>query len=123
MKPLNLCANAKRVTTLALTFALALAISVPNAQAGHHEDGNHKKDKSEHHMKADKNGDGILSYDEFISMKKERFEQMDADNDGNLTKEEMRNAHQKYRKKFKKTGQKLCDKDKAKDKDEHNSDK
>ena len=45
-------------------------------------------------------------------MKKERFDEMDTNKDGKISKEEMREAHKKYRKKFKKTGQKLCDKDK-----------
>ena len=97
----------------AALFGVLIATASPAAFAGHHkEDGNKKGMKAEHHMKADKNGDGVLSYDEFIAMKKERFAEMDADGDGSLTKDEMRKAHKQYRKKFKKTGQELCDKDK-----------
>ena len=97
-------------TTLmsAALFALLAFTASPAAYADHHK--GEGKPKGEHHMKADTNGDGVMSFDEFISMKKERFAEMDADGDGNLTKDEMRNAHKKYRKKFKKTGQELCDK-------------
>lgn len=95
----------------AALFGLLVATASPAAFADHHKE--HSKDmKANHHMKADKDGDGELSYDEFINMKKERFDEMDANKDGKISKEEMREAHKKYRKKFKKTGQKLCDKDK-----------
>lgn len=97
----------------AALLGLLVATASPAVFADHHKDhGNKKGMKTEHHMKADKDGDGALSYDEFINMKKERFNEMDANKDGKISKEEMREAHKKYRKKFKKTGQKLCDKDK-----------
>ena len=96
-------------------LGLMVAMASPMAYADHHAEGGNKKgDKTEHHMKADTNGDGLLSYDEFITMKKERFSEMDKNGDGNLTKEEMRDAHKQYRKKFKKTGQELCDKHESK---------
>lgn len=105
----------KNTLMSAALLALLTVIASPAAFADHHKGEGKQKEKGKYHMKADTNGDGIMSFDEFITMKKERFAEMDADGDGNLTREEMRNAHKKYRKKYKKTGQELCDKHDAKD--------
>ena len=88
-----------------MAAALLAALAATTSQAAFAEDHNGKGPRDggrgEHHMKADTNDDGLISLDEFLTMKKQRFAEMDANNDGNLSREEMRDAHKKFRSKFK----------------------
>lgn len=75
-----------------------------------------KFDREKYHAekfaKIDKDGDGVLSRDEFLASHKERaekaFEAMDADKDGKLTKDELKEGRKKWHKKMHKRGGKPC---------------
>lgn len=90
-----------KLMAAALLAALATTASQAAFADDHKEKGPRGDKGMEHHMKADTNDDGMISLDEFLTMKKQRFAEMDTNNDGNLSREEMRDAHKKYRKKFK----------------------
>lgn len=54
----------------------------------------HERRKSERHVKKlDKNGDGVVSREEFYARHHEHFNKMDANKDGQLSQEERRTAH------------------------------
>lgn len=65
----------------------------------------HKKDKKDIEdkmiKKIDENGDGILSEDEFMTKSKKRFSELDANGDGQVTKEEAKAHHEAKRKEWK----------------------
>ena len=81
-----------------ITVAVAMMVS-PIAYADEVVDLN---DKSQHKRggklfkKADKNDDGVVSKKEFVASLEARFDKIDADNSGDITKEEAR-AHAKSR--------------------------
>lgn len=51
----------------------------------------HRQEMMERHFKAlDKNGDGVVSHEEFQARGEEMFKRMDKNGDGKLTAEEMR---------------------------------
>lgn len=60
------------------------------------------KPKHERKFKFDKDGDKKMSKQEYMDMQMERFGKMDADGDGFITREEMKNAREKARERFKK---------------------
>lgn len=81
-----------RVFSVLLTFSLLLVVSVTApAFAGHHKMGE-KGDRKERFLKADTDGDGVISRAEFIARAEKRFDKMDADGDGRLSKDELRSA-------------------------------
>jgi Ca2+-binding EF-hand superfamily protein len=57
--------------------------------------------KGEMMEKVDTNGDGMVSRDEFMAKHEAKFNEMDADNDGNLTKDEMKAAKDTMKKRWK----------------------
>ena len=59
-----------------------------------HHKGEHMKKHWEH---ADKDKDGAISKAEAAKMSEERFDKMDLNKDGKVTKEEMREFHQKHK--------------------------
>ena len=65
------------------------------------EDGVEGKAKMEREIKGDTNGDGMISESEFLARAKERFNSTDANNDGNIDREEAKAAHQKKREEMK----------------------
>jgi len=64
---------------------------------GHHRDKIHKMMM----QKADSNGDGKVDLNEYLQNAQTRFESMDADSDGYVTGEEMRESGKAMRKKHK----------------------
>lgn len=65
----------------------------------------HKKphfDKYDLYKKYDTDGDGQFSKEEYLKMKQERFDDLDTNKDGILTREEMKQAREKAHKKFRK---------------------
>ncbi len=76
----------------------------------HHDKGDryskhHKKhhgDKFDLYKKYDADGDGQFSKDEYLKMKQERFDTLDENKDGILTREEMKHARKKAHEKFRK---------------------
>ena len=83
-----------------LTAAMAVALGLTSgaALAGHHE-GDHKGGKMMERVDTD--GDGKVSAAEFMAKHQEKFTQMDKDGDGFLTKEEMKDAHESMKDKWK----------------------
>lgn len=66
----------------------------------HHKKSHH--DKFDIYKKYDLNADGQFSKDEYIKMKEDHFNNLDMNNDGILTREEMKMAREKAHKKFRK---------------------
>lgn len=81
----------KHLTLLAASLGLVLAGS--QAYADDHA-GDHGKPpmEGEHKNPFDKDGDGALSKSEFLAMQTAHFEKADANNDGKVTREEMKNS-------------------------------
>lgn len=77
-------------TTPILIPALGLLLASGTALAMHH------------HAKADTDGDGAISKDEFMEMHTKKaekmFEKLDADGDGQITAEERKTAREKFKK-------------------------
>ncbi len=77
-----------KIKQLALVFASVLALSAAQTFATEHESGGHEsgKHQSGHEMKADADGDGKVSYDEYkVSREKgheRQFKKMDTNGDG-----------------------------------------
>ena len=88
-------------TFLIATTAILLASTA--AVAGHHGDKDGKmceKKMAKKFEKMDTDKDGAISKDEFITYKTSKFEKMDANNDGKLTMEEKKAYKEaKYKKK------------------------
>lgn len=87
-------------------IALSLAVMLMSSAAvyaDHHGGKGEKGEKMMNRMfeEGDKNGDGILSKEEFVSGAEERFTKIDADGDGQVTKEEAKAHHEKMRDKWK----------------------
>ena len=62
---------------------------------GHGNHGNNsgesqKGSKGDRFARADSNGDGVISRDEFMALASQRFGKMDADGNGSLSADEMR---------------------------------
>ena len=100
---------------LFLLSTIALAVSTAPALAEHHEkDGKHK---DRIFVKMDSDGNGVVEKEEFMDHTEERFDDMDINNDGEITKDEAEQAHEKMREKFKEMRAKMKDrKDAAQDK-------
>lgn len=110
-----------------LTTSLLISLSVLNAQANGHGDHSHKghsqgahdsevkhkmKGKHKAHMaarmkKADTDGDGKISRQEFLENAEQRFKRMDSDGDGFITRGEGKAAHKKMRQEHKNMYKKL----------------
>lgn len=85
---------------LILTAAFMTLQSFP-VLAEDHEGGHEGKTKMERKIKGDTNGDGMISEGEFLTRAKERFNSTDANNDGNIDREEAKAAHHKKREEMK----------------------
>ncbi len=95
-----------------LLSAIALAVSTAPALAEHHEkDGQHGKDRI--FIKMDTDGNGIVEKEEFMDHTEERFNDMDLNNDGEITKDEAEQAHEKMREKVKEMRAKMKDRKNA----------
>jgi hypothetical protein len=86
MKKTNLVALGLSV---ALMSAAALAQNTATTADVHHGHGDHFK-------KADTNGDGFISKDEFLARSGQRFDKLDGDKDGKVSQDEMKAAHEKF---------------------------
>lgn len=96
----------KKLMTLG---AVALAFSATPALADHHEGGEGPGgDKGKMFEMHDTNGDGVISKDEFLAKVEERFGKMDADGNGEITKEEAQAAHEAMREKWKERREKAA---------------
>ena len=93
---------------LAMT-ALALAISSPTAFAEDHG-GKHGKHGGKMFEKHDTNSDGVISKDEFLSHAEEKFSEMDADGNGEVTQEEGKAAWEARKEKMKERRAKMKEK-------------
>ncbi len=83
---------------LALSAAAFVLQAVPALAA----DGHPKGDRgAKFFEKLDTDKNGSISEAEFLAKSKERFAEMDANKDGNVTPEEAKAAHEKMREKFK----------------------
>lgn len=82
----------KSGSTLTL-MALSLVLASP-AIAMHHGSASgadsEKGGKASRFDKMDTNGDGKISRDEFVAMAAKRFDKMDANGDGSLSQDEMK---------------------------------
>lgn len=87
---------------LLMLSALFFVFSVPAAEA-RPEGGGHKGKMFE---RADANGDGVITKDEFMATAEERFSKMDLDGNGEITKDEAREAREKMKAKWKEHKQK-----------------
>lgn len=88
-----------------MTAAAAFMLSGAPALADHHGkmekmDDKHKAGAHGMMMKADANGDGTISKDEFMKFHETKFQSLDKDGDGNVTKEEMTSYHEEKREKM-----------------------
>ncbi|MDB5695176.1 MAG: hypothetical protein JWN21_719 [Sphingomonas bacterium] len=68
-----------------LTFLLATTMAVSGTQADFQD----RPRGGGMMMRADSNGDGVITRDEHLAQATERFDRMDADRDGKLTGQEM----------------------------------
>lgn len=83
---------------MSLFSAVVLSVSllgVPALADGHGNHGNNsgegqKGSKGDRFARADSNGDGAISRDEFMALAGQRFSKMDADGNGSLSADEMR---------------------------------
>ena len=84
-----------------LTAAMAVALGMTSgmAMAEHHEGGDHKGGKMMERIDTD--GDGKISKAEFMAKHEEKFTQMDKNSDGFLTPEEIKEAHESMKEKWK----------------------
>lgn len=64
---------------------LALGFSTPALAEDGHKGDHHKGKMFEKH---DTNGDGVVSKAEFLAVHTEKFDEIDADNSGDITKDE-----------------------------------
>ena len=84
---------------LFLMAALMGAMTLPATAAfAEHHEGDYKGKKME---KVDTNGDGLVSKEEFLAKHEEMFNKMDADGNGSLTPEEMKEARGKMKERWK----------------------
>jgi hypothetical protein len=86
------------VLTALLTASLGLAATA--TLAGHHEGGEGHKGKKMME-RVDTNADGVVSKAEFMAKHEEMFIKMDADANGELTKDEMKNGRKAMKEKMK----------------------
>ena len=97
----------KSLFKLSAAVSLVTALSATPALAAHHEDGKHgmagamKEKMHERYTAADKNGDGVISKEEFMNEAEERFKSIDADGNDELSKEEIKEHHKEKREKWK----------------------
>ncbi len=99
-----------------MVSALAFAVVAPSfvAMAKDHggKKGHHNGEKM--FERGDTNGDGVISKDEFLKGAEERFNKMDLDGNGEVTKEEAKQAREKMIEKWK---EKKANRDANKDSD------
>jgi len=81
---------------LAAALLGSVAIGSTAVMAEHHE-GDHKGKMME---RIDTDGDGMVSKAEFMAKHEEKFAKMDADSDGMLTTEEMKEAKAQMKEKW-----------------------
>lgn len=80
-----------------LLSALVVGVFSVPAYADSHGDGEHKKGRV--FKKLDANEDGTISRAEFDAMHEKRFEAMDADGNGEISKEEAKSHREQRREK------------------------
>lgn len=97
----------KKQALLSTAVALGLLTASGVAHADNHGSKDVVAEKSGKHMRKgpgkdlDTNEDGVVSKAEFLSHAEKRFEKIDADGNGEISKEEGKAAHDKMRKKKK----------------------
>jgi len=84
---------------LLMLSAVILAVGATPALADRNDD---KGDKGKMFEKHDTNSDGVISKGEFLDHATKRFSDMDADGNGEVSKEEARAGHEKRRAEMKK---------------------
>ena len=85
----------KKLLTMAV-FALSFAVTPAFAEG---DGGGHKGGKM--FEKQDTNGDGVISKSEFLAHAEEKFSKIDADGNGEITKEEGKSARKAMKGKMK----------------------
>lgn len=83
----------KQLLTLGLAGLLAGASLVAVAEENGTDKAKKHHGKKHHVGEFDKDGDGFISLDEHLAKAKARFAKMDKNNDGKLSKDEMREHH------------------------------
>lgn len=81
--------------------AFGLVLQAAPVLAGHHQGGEKGTMKKEWIAKADANGDGIISKEEFLMNAEEKFKMMDTDGSGDVSQEEMMEHHKAKKEKMK----------------------
>ncbi len=96
------------LTAVAMVLAAPAAFAEDSSdKAGHHGGSGHHKGKM--FKKADKDGDGAISRDEFNAMHEDRFNRMDANGDGKITEDEAKASRDKIQEKMKEHREKRQD--------------
>lgn len=73
-----------------LLLSAALSLSAVTAYANHHEGG----EMENHHMQADVNNDGKISYEEFKAVSEKHFKRKDVNGDGFIDEAEKKAARE-----------------------------
>jgi Ca2+-binding EF-hand superfamily protein len=96
---------------LSTLLSSALLIAAISAYANHHEGA--EQESEQYEMKADANGDGKVSYDEFKAAREkhmqEHFNRRDTNSDGFIDEAERKTAKEGWKKHGRKDGEK-CEK-------------
>jgi Ca2+-binding EF-hand superfamily protein len=82
---------------IALTAVSLLLVTSPAFADNHGDKRGHKME--EVMDKIDKNGDGIVTEQEFIEVHKEQFDTLDENGDGEVTEDELKSAHKRMKEK------------------------
>ncbi len=93
---------------LIMLAALGLVVQTAPVLAGHHEDGEGKK--GAWMEKVDTNGDGVISKSEFLTHAEEKFAKKDKDGNGEITKEEAKEARKMKKEHMKERVEKMKEK-------------
>jgi len=103
----------KLLTITAVTLALCGTVAAAPAFADDH--GGSSKDRGGMFEKNDTNGDGAISKAEFLSHAEEKFADMDADGNGEISKDEAKAKREAMKDKWKEKRQERVEKRQNKD--------
>lgn len=77
------------IATFGILFLAAVPVAAQRAGEGYEAREQHREQRRDRMLeRADTNGDGVVSYDEFIDRAEARFAELDADGDGVITRDE-----------------------------------
>lgn len=89
----------KKIALSALVASLLASAAAPALAAGE-ENGQNQRHRKGKFERMDSDGDGVVTKDEFMAHSEKRFSKMDADGDGKITKEESDAARARMKEKF-----------------------